>query len=146
MRWVVASVLAMATAVHAAPWLGFAQLAAAPTNGVQLRARIASKRSVMRGRIVACHGDGPCPFAGARLSLDVGGYDPTALEQVDRLTGTVTLADGTACTFAGDVWGVRERERRIPRGALHGQATCPGIGRATLSMWVKGYRPPLGGA
>jgi hypothetical protein len=141
---VVVSMVAVATAAHAAPWLGFGQLAAAPTSGVQLTARLASKRSTVRGRIVACHGDGPCPLAGARLSLDVGGYDPTALEAVDRLTGTVTLSDGTACTFVGDVWNVRVQGRRIPRGALHGQVSCPTLGLGALSLWVKGYRQPLG--
>jgi hypothetical protein len=138
-------VLALATVAHAAPWVGFAELSEARGQGVRLTARIATKGAVMRGRIVACLGDGPCPFAGARVSFDVDAWDPNAREDVDRLTGAITLDDGTACTFAGDVWDVTVRGKRVARGGLRGQARCPGLGLAAISLWVKGYRPPPGG-
>jgi hypothetical protein len=142
MRWVVVGALALATGVHASPWLGFSWLASAPSQGVQLRAQLRVAGTQVRGRITACAGDGPCPLAAARLALDAAPHAPAAREQVDRLRGTITLDDGTACTFTGDVWRVEVRGRRIPRGALHGQVACPTIGLASLSMWVKGFRQP----
>ncbi len=144
MRWVAVGALALATGVHASPWLGFSWLASAPSQGVQLRAQLRVAGASLRGRITACDGDGPCPLAAARLALDASPYARSAREEVDQLTGTITLGDGTVCTFAGDVWQVEVRGRRIPRGALHGQIACPTFGLASLSMWVKGYRQPLG--
>jgi hypothetical protein len=144
MWWVVAGVLAAGTVAQAAPWIGFAQLADAPGRGVRLRARLDGATRQVRGRITTCTGDGPCPFADARVRLDVGAVVPG--ESVRALSGSVTLADGSTCTFEGDVWRVEVRGRRVPRGALHGQATCPTVGRATLTLWVKGYRVPPGSA
>jgi hypothetical protein len=140
MWWVVVGVLAAAGVADAAPWIGFAQLATAPGRGVQLRAHVQTERRSVRGRITGCKGDGPCPFVEARLALDVATAGPS--EPVRELTGAVTLGDGTICTFAGDVWWVEVRGRRVPRGAFHGRVTCPTFGRATLTMWVKGYRIP----
>lgn len=146
MWWVMGgvAVLAMATVAQAAPWRGFSTLQSAPGQGVVLTGRIASRGADLRGRIVGCDGDEPCPLAGARLTLRATTHDPSMREEVDALHGTVTLADGTACTFAGDVWGVRARDRQVARGALHGQISCPTLGLATISLYVKGYRQPLG--
>lgn len=145
MRWtVVAGVLGLVSVGDASPWLGFAQLAASPTQGVQVSAQLVTSETRVRGRIAACRGDGPCPLGGARLALDVGSHDPAAREEVERLTGTITLADGTSCTFVGDVWDVEVRRRRVRRGAVHGQVTCPTFGLAVVSLWVKGYRQPRG--